>query len=274
MNSNAYVEIGGLRFKSADNISGDYIKSPEDAEKICRYIGNQLANYQLDKLLVKIHDDVLHGGFPEYPKFIFASLIKYILLNSNMHSKLDSMPEEEYKEFLGMITEYELYDPDFSKSLAANPKRTVVTYLLKGAGQLQWDRNIRSMISRTLYIYEELINDIYAPQFIKDIANFKFEKKFGFSLHDFIKIGAILWAGSINHEGGMRRDYIEKARSRGMPVPNDGIVVACLKQLAIDPEGFRKDRCLIKYNLNPLLRYPLIRLWTEVKKSYHLMINL
>lgn len=263
MNSSDYTEIGGLRIKPAGNISADYIKSPEDAKKICKYIEGQLAKYKLDNLLVKIHDDLLQDRFPDYPKFVFASLIKFVVLNSNIYGEFSFISEEEFKELLRMITEYELYDPNFRKNLKSDPKRTTVTYILKGAGQLQWDRNIKYMISRTLYIYEELIKDVDAPQFIKDIANFKFEEKFGFSLHDFIKIGAIIWAGSINHRGGMRRDYIDNARSRGMPVPNNEIVKACLKQLAIDPGEFRKDTLLKRYNLNPLLRYPLIRLRAE-----------
>jgi len=263
MDLNEFTVIGGLQIRSADSISGKYINSPNDAMKIYKYIGIQLSKYKLDNLLVKIHDALLHDEFPEYPKFVFASLIKFMLLNCTMHSELSSMPEEELEEFLRMITEYELYDPDFSKNLRADPKKTAASYLLKGAGQLQWDRNIGFMISRTLYIYEELIRDAGAPQFVKDIVNSRFEKNFGYSLHDFIKVGAILWAGSISHNGGMRRDYIDKARNKGMPVPNEEIVKACLKDLAIDQEGFRKDNLFRKFNVNPLLRYPLIRLWEK-----------
>jgi hypothetical protein len=152
LKSNDYIEIGGLRIRPADNINGDYIKSPEDAEKICKYIGNQLELFQLDKILVKIHDDMLYERFPDYPKFVFASLIKFVLLNSNMHSELSSIRDEEFLELLRMITEHELYDPEFSKNLEADPERTIITYMLRGAGQLQWDRNKRFMMSRTLYI--------------------------------------------------------------------------------------------------------------------------
>lgn len=267
MKTDDYYEIGGLRVRPADNISSNYIKSSKEAEIIYKYIGTHLAQYKLDGLLVEIHDNLVYDVLPEYPKFAFASLIKFTLLNSNMHGILSSMPEEEFVDILKKIIEYELYDPDFSKNLKSDPKRTMVNYLLKGAAQLQWDRNPKFMISRSLYIYEELIKDEEAPQFIKDIINFKFEHEFGFSLHDFIKIGAIIYAGSINHKGGMRREYIDEARNRGVPVPDEEATKACLRQLAIDPESFRNDPLLKKYNLNPLLRYPLIRIWTESEKE-------
>ena len=122
-------------------------------------------------------------------------------------------------------------------------------------------RLCRYMLSRTLYLYEELIDHDLAPEYIKEIVKSKFNRSFGVSLHDFIKIGAILFAASINQKGGLRRDYLEKARNLGMPIPDDITVRACLNLITCDPTQFRNDKLLIKKNLNPLLRYPIIRIW-------------
>jgi hypothetical protein len=118
-------------------------------------------------------------------------------------------------------------------------------------------------LSRTLYIYEELINDISSPTYIKSIVKSEFEKVFGLPLHDFIKIVTILFARSSAREGGMKRDYFDKARNMGMSVPSDEIVKAGLRMISCDTTRFREDVMLKKYNLNPLTKYPVIRLWGD-----------
>ena len=119
------------------------------------------------------------------------------------------------------------------------------------------------MLSRTLYIYEELINDISVPTYIKSIVKLEFEKVFGLPLHDFIKIVTILFARSSAREGGMKRDYFDKARNMGMSVPSDEIVKAGLRLISCDTIQFKEDIMLKKYNLNPLTKYPVIRLWGD-----------
>jgi len=154
------------------------------------------------------------------------------------------------------------YDPKLSKECKINPKKARASFLLRLIGkQVQWDRNNRYMLSRMLFLFEELVIDDSAPKYIKDIANSKFKNIFGVSLHDFIKIGAILYAGSIYQKGGLRRDYLEKARDLGMPVPDDETVKACLKLIACDPRQYKTNKLFIKNNINPLLMYPLIRIW-------------
>jgi len=51
------------------------------------------------------------------------------------------------------------------------------------------------MLSRTLFLYDEIIKEDSAPKYIKDIVGPKFKEKFGLTLLDFIKVGAVLWAG-------------------------------------------------------------------------------
>ena len=256
------IMVGGLRFRPIDQISSNYINSPDDMEKLERYIETQLKEYRLDTLLLEIHKHTLNNSFPDYPVFAFVALTKEVLLNCTMYGKLTSMPDEEFLEFIRILVELETYDPKFSNELKSNRKKAIASFLLRTIGkQVQWDRNIRYMLSRTLYLFEELIDHDSASEYIKDIVNSKFKKQFGVSLRDFIKIGAILFAGSSNQKRGLRRDYLEKARNLGMPVPDDDTVRACLNLIACSPNQFKNDKLFIKYNLNPLLRYPIIRIW-------------
>ena len=243
-------------------MGGGYVNSPEDAERVYKYIGDQLKRYKLDNLLLKIHDEFIDKKFPDYRNFIFASLVKFVLLNSAMYGELNSISNDEFLELLRMITDYELHDQQFHEEIKSNPKLAAASYLLRTIGkQLQWDRNIHFMLSRTLFLYEELIKEASVPEFIKKIVGSKFEEQFGLPLHDFIKIGAVLWAGSSSRKGGLRRDYLDNARGRGMTVPNDDIVKTCLRLIVCDPLQFRNDRLFKKYNINPILSRPLVRLW-------------
>jgi hypothetical protein len=216
--------------------------------------------YKLDILLLKIHDEFLNNKYPMYRNFI-PSMVKFVLLNSTMYGEFNSISNEELFDLLRKIISYELYDPQFDKEIKNNQRQAAVSYFLKSIGQLHWNRNIRFMLSRTLFLYEEIIKEETAPKYIKDLIGPKFKEKFGLPLHDFIKIGAVLWAGSSSRKGGLRRDYLENARNRGMTVPNDESVKICLKLIVCDPIQFRTDSLLEKYNLNPLLSRPLVRLW-------------
>lgn len=255
-------QIGGLDFRLDDKTNAEYIKSPDDARKIDTYIKTQLSKYKLDGLLLKIHDEFIERNYPDYKNFVFAALAKHVLLNCRMHGEIGSITEEDFEDLLRMTLEYEIYEPKIHEEFKTNPKNGAASYLLRINGkQLQWDKNIYFMLSRTLYIYEELINDPSAPEFIKGIVGSKFRELFGISLHDFIKICAVLWAGSKSRKGGLRRDYFDNARSRGMAVPNDEIVKTGLRLIICDPLQFKNNKLFKKYGINPLLNYPLVRLW-------------
>jgi len=201
-----------------------------------------------------------HNKYPIYRNFI-PSMVKFILLNSTMYGEINSIPNDEFFDLLRKIISYELYDPQFDKEI--NRKQAATSYFLRSIGQLQWNRNIRFMLSRTLFLYDEILKEDSAPKYIKDIVGQKFKEKFGLTLLDFIKVGAVLWAGSISRKGGLRRDYLENARGRGMTVPNDESAKICLRLIAYEPIQFRTDPLLKKYNLNPLLSHPLVRLWEK-----------
>ncbi len=252
--------MGGLRIIPVDKIGVGDINSQEDAERVYKYICDRLKMYKLDILLLKIHDEFLNNKYPIYRNFI-PSMVKFILLNSTMYGEFNSIPNEEFFDLLRKIISYELYEPQFEKEIKTNRRQAAVSYFLKSIGQLRWNRNIRFMLSRTLFLYEEIVKEEAAPKYIKDIIGPKFKERFGLPLLDFIKIGAVLWAGSSSRKGGLRRDYLENARSRGMTILNDESVKICLKLIAYDPIQFRDDPLLEKDNLNPLLIHPLVRLW-------------
>ena len=255
-----YYEMGGLRIIPVDKIGVDDIDSQEDADRTYKYICDRLKMYKLDNLLLKIHDEFLDHKYPIYRNFI-PSMVKFILLNSTMYGEINSIPNDEFFDLLRKIVSYELYDPQFDKEI--NRKQAATSYFLRSIGQLQWNRNIRFMLSRTLFLYDEIIKEDSAPKYIKDIVGLKFKEKFGLTLLDFIKVGAVLWAGSTSRKGGLRRDYLENARGRGMTVPNDESAKICLRLIAYEPIQFRTDPLLKKYNLNPLLSHPLVRLWEK-----------
>lgn len=251
-------------------MGGGYVSSSKDAERVYKYIGNQLKKYKLDDLLLKIHDESIDKKFPEYNNFILGSLVKFVLLNSAMYGEFNSISNDELVELLRLVTDYELYDQQFDEEIKSNPTRAAASFVLKTGKQLQWDRNIYFMLSRTLFLYEELIKEASAPEFIKNIVGSKFKEQFGISLHDFIKIGAILWAGSRSRKGGLRREYLDNARGRGMIELNDDVVKTCLRLLVCDPFQFRNDNLFNKYNINPLLSRPLVRLWenSEIEEPF------
>ena len=201
--------------------------------------------YKLDNLLLKIHDEFVDNKYPMYRNFI-PSMVKFILLNSTMYGEINSIPNDEFFDILRKIISYEQYDPQFDKEI--NRRQAATSYFLRSIGQLQWNRNIRFMLSRTLFLYDEIIKEDSAPKYIKDIVGLKFKEKFGLTLLDFIKVGAVLWAGSISRKGGLRRDYLENARGRGMTVPNDESVKICLRLIAYEPIQFRTDQLLKNLN--------------------------
>jgi hypothetical protein len=125
MKPSEVLEIGGIKFVLGNKISSDYIRSKKDAEILSKFINNQLKNYRLDMLLLKIHDDLLKERFPEYPPFAFVSITKSVMLNCSMHGELTSMPDEEFLELLRITTECETYEPWFAEEMRINPKRAV-----------------------------------------------------------------------------------------------------------------------------------------------------
>ena len=266
---NGIIDVGGLQFKSMDDIFTSDIKSIEDFKKLNKKIEKQISYYRLDSLLLTIHDFFLSDVGKKYPPFIAAMITKYAILNSNMHSGWSPTCDDEFLPIIKMVTDCAVYDPEFdlsNKSLEEK-EEIVASFLLRKIGsQSRLDIPLHNVLGGTIYLYEKVAKDKNAPPFIKTLMN-SFEELFGVSIFDFLKIGFLLFAGSAN-KGGLTGEYFETARKQGLSIPNNEVVNNCLKQIACDQYQFRKiciknkskEEYYESYELNPLLKYPIIRL--------------
>lgn len=111
------IEIGDLRLIEGKDICTNNIKSIEDFKDLNKKIERRIKLYQLDDLLLKIHETSLKHEDTEnnYLDFIAGSIAKYALLNSNVYSGLFPVYDEEFRELTRMITECLIYDPEFEK---------------------------------------------------------------------------------------------------------------------------------------------------------------
>ena len=277
---NGIIDVGGLQFRLVDDISSSDIKSIEDFKKLNKKIEKRISYYRLDSLLLIIHDFFLSDVGKKYPAFISAMITKYAILNSSMHSGWSPMWDDEFIPIMKMVTDFSVYDPDFdlsNKSLEEKEENSASFLLRKIGSQSRLDIQVRNALSGTIYFYEEMVKDKNAPPFIKKLVNSQFEKIFGVSISDFLKIGYLLFAGSSNsaNKGGLTGEYFEKARKQGISIPNNEVVNNCLKQIACDQYQFRKicikskskEGSYKSYEINPLLKYPIIRLWNPSNQN-------
>ena len=105
--------VGGLCLRRlGDQISSNYIHSPEDAERVLKFIQTRLKEYRLDTLLLEIHQRILKNDFSEFPIHAFINMTKYTVLNCTMYGELTTIPDEEFNELMSMITEFESSAPE------------------------------------------------------------------------------------------------------------------------------------------------------------------
>ncbi len=273
MEEDNVIKMGDLRIINGEDLCTNKIKSIEDFKNLNKKIENRIKLYRLDGLLLKIHDTFLTSEDTEnnYLDFVAGMMVRYALLNSNIHSGLFPIYDEEFHELYCMIAECSIYDPEFEKErdFVEDQEERLSSLLLRKIGsQARWDIRYPNMLGRTIFLYDEMIKNDEAPIFIKELVNHKFEEKFGLALLDFITIGFLLVAQS-KQPKGTNREYFEIARREGMPIPNDKIVQKCLDQVACDPYQFKKickeeglmEGDLHAYKLNPLFKYPIIRPW-------------
>jgi hypothetical protein len=272
MDKEKTFRFDNLRMINGEDISINEIHSTDDLIKLNNKIETRIQNYRLDALLLKIHDVFLSESNQDYNlDFIAGMMTKYTLLNCNVYNGWDPVYDEEFSSLRSMIAEYSIYDHEFEneRKFMVDENMRLSSFLLRKFGsQGLWDIRHHNMLGRTLFIYREIVDDERCPIRFKELVNFQFEEKFGLSLLDFIKIGFLLFAGSIK-QGGMDREYFETARRDQMSIPNDKIVKTCLQHIACTPHEFKKSYscggAINEYNsaykFNPLFEYPLIRPW-------------
>lgn len=267
---NEIIDVGGLPFKLVDNISGNDNKSIEDFKKLNEKIEKRISYYRLDSLLLMIHNFFLSDVGKKCPTFISATITKYAILNSNMHFGWSPIWDDDFIPIMKMVTDYSIYDPDFdlsNKSLEEKEENVISFMLRKIGSQTRLNIQVRNALNGTIYLYEKMAKGKNAPPYIKELVSTQFEKSYGVSLSDFLKIGLLMCAGSAN-KGGLPKEYFETARKDGISIPNNEVVNNCLKQIACDQYQFRK-LCSKhnSYEINPLLKYPIIRLWNPSNQN-------
>jgi hypothetical protein len=275
---NEIVNVGGLQFKLMDDILTNDIKSIEDFEKLNKKIERRISHYRLDALLKTIHDFFLSDVGKKCPAFIPSMITKYAINNSNMHSGWSDMWDDDIIPIMKMVADCSVYDPDFdlsNKSLEEKEDNSASFLLRKIGSQSRFEPQVR--FGGTIYLYEEMAKDKNAPPFIKKLVNSQFEKTYGVSISDFLKFGFFLFAVSSRPEnkGGLTGEYIKNARKDGISIPNNEVINNCLKQIACDQYQFRnlctnnksKEGLCKSYEINPLLKYPIIRLWNPSSQN-------
>lgn len=265
--------FGGLpSILAGDKVCTNYIESGEvsSLENLNKKIERRIRYYRLDSLLLKIHNVFLSK---EYPPFIAGMMTKYAMLNCNTYDGFDPVYDDEFSHLCRMIIEYSIEDPEFDEELGVidDSKERWSSILLRKIGnQVRWHVPLDNMLGRTLFIFREMDLNDDKLSFIKELVQSEFEDRFGLNLLDFIKIGFVLYSGSIT-QNGMDRNYFEIARTQSIAIPSDDIVKIGLKQVACDPKMFKyicKEResgedNLRAYEFNPLFQYPLIRPWND-----------
>ena len=272
MTKDKTFRFDNIRIIKGEEISTNEIHSMDDLKKLHDKIETRIRYYRLDDLLLKIHDVFLSESNQDYNlDFIAGMMTKYALLNCNVYNGWYPVYDDEFSSLRRMITEYSIYDSDFEneRNLMVDDNTRLSSLLLRKFGsQARWDIRHHNMIGRTLFFYREILDDKKCPTCFKELINFRFEDKFGLSLFDFIKIGFLIFARSIEPRG-FNREYFEIARRDQISIPNDEIIQTCLQQITCSPHEFKKscsfDGEINEYNgaykFNPLFEYPLIRPW-------------
>ena len=274
---NGIIDVCGLPFKLMDDICNSDIQSIEEFKKLNQKIERNISHYRLDTLLLKIHDFFLSDIEKKYQPFIAAMITKYAILNSNMYIGCSTICDDEFIPIIKMVADCAVYDSelDSSNKSLEEEDEMVASFLLRKIGsQSRLDIQLHNALSGTIYLYEKMAKNENAPPFIKKLVNSQFEKTFGISIFDFLKIGFLLFSSSVN-KGELTGEYFENVRKQGLQIPNNEIVNNCLNQIACNQYQFReicresdsKEGSYKSYKMNPLLNYPIIRLWNPSNQN-------
>lgn len=248
------------------------IRSIRDYYKLNKKIKKQLKKHRLDSVLLKVKKLSLNYNKQDGLNLDFVSgiFVKYAVINCKMDDRLNEISVNEFRDIFMMLREYSTFDPYFESDRKVKDSLEVSSSLLLRmmGSQGRFDIRPRIMVGRTLYLFETMVENGDAPDFIDKLVKEKFKEKYGLSLLEFIKIGFILYAAS-KKQGGTNRSYFKKARKQSLPVPNDDTINKCLALVTCDSEQFMqfceeiglKTNHINVYEFNPLFSYPLIRPW-------------
>ncbi len=257
-------------------------------------IWSAFRSFPSDKVLLAVHRAIkeskdpsspIHKVFPSdsggFQPFVAAGISAFTIRFSspNRYGEKE-ISFADLADLYNLVFDYLTADPiTTDEELAKNfyQSNPVFMVLRVVAGQFPFEFNTFGSIGRPLLLFGELPKDIENR---KGIPRFDFPEKFqkltGLSIGDFVATGFVASAGSSSQNtAGLTRAYFEKARSQGIKIPGDNGVSLFLNSVAADPHRFRqtyedmkqKDRRFRMYDLNPLLRYPILRPWHHHSKK-------
>ncbi|MFZ2471479.1 MAG: hypothetical protein WAW52_05995 [Methanothrix sp.] len=243
------------------------IRSLDDLDKLENKISREIRYYSLEAILLKIHERSLNEENIEiHFNFVAGMMVKFAVHNCRPFEGWSPLYDEEFVYFYKLTLEYLLYDHEFENLSGPRDEITSSFLLRKIGNQIRWNIPRHNVLGRTFFLFDEMVKRNVAPTFIKQLIEDEFERQFGLSLLDFIKIGFVLYAGSVK-SNGMTRNYFQTSRSQGISLPSDEIVKICLELVSADTIKFDKfcnehktDNDFRAYELNPLFEYPIIRM--------------
>jgi hypothetical protein len=237
------IDLGDLRIMSYEASPENCINSSDDFVKLDSKICRQLAYYDLRSFLIIIHDALIAKQEADelFPFNAIAGMMaKYVLLNSDISFGWRPIFAEEFLYFFNMVLSCASNDPEFIQRSQHDNKDIASLFLKMIGNQTRWNIQYHNMWGSTLYIYRELINKSDTPDLIREIADYKFEEKFGLSIFNFIKLGFII--NYLSHKPGyINREYFDILRRQKMPIPEDNTILTFLEHISINPLNFRPD---------------------------------
>jgi len=163
-------------------------------------------------------------------------------------------------------TQFRLADPISNRRIARTGAWAVIRRV--AASQLHYDFDPIHAFARAYCLWVVLGPKVS----VSKNKTFDFESEFlavyGVSAQNWLKIAMTILAASSSRRT-LTRDYFEVARRDGIDVPNDEVVLTALATLAATPkqfrqhaaECFRPNRAYFAYDRDPLVQYPICRLW-------------
>ena len=256
-----------------------------------REIWRYVRKFRSDDLILSVHN-IIKGGVKLPGRvgnqrtgallmpFIAAGICSFAMRFSNPHRNHSAPTINDMAVLANTVFEYLTADPvglDKEATETFHSSNPVFMLLRVVGSQFPFDGGSHGFVGRTLLLYRTLIQEVSGH---KEITTFRFEDKFqkmtGLSVMEFVSCGFASWAFFNSPQTcGLTRKYFDRARNAGLKIPNDEGVQLMLDCITADPVKFRDKYDKMKqpdpafriYDFNPLLSYPVLRLWKQGKDT-------
>ncbi len=167
---------------------------------------------------------------------------------------------------IGACMRYRLADPISSRRIAKSGSRAVMRRI--AASQIHYGFDPSHAFARAFCLWVVLAPKISKDRKLKFDFATAFTAAHGVSARDWLKVAMTISAASTSNKT-LSRGYFDIARSDGIELPKDSTVLTALRTIAATPGQFREyasncvrpDRSYFAYDRDPLLQYPVCRLW-------------